>query len=73
MYLNAYLVEKMVEARLADLRAERARLARRAAARSGPGGIAPRLGAGLVRLGRWLGDGGSVAPPNGGVRVGSLR
>jgi len=68
MELNVYVAEKMAESRLSDLRAERARVARLAAAQVGPRGIG-RLRDALVRLRRRLAAGGPVARRNAGMRV----
>jgi hypothetical protein len=64
MDLNSYAVEKLAEARLSELRAQRARRARLAAANVLPRGIAPRLGVALVRLGRWLAGGDATVATN---------
>lgn len=69
MDFNAYVVEKLTETRLADLRAAGARAALVASVRVEPRGVGPAVGAALIRLGRWLAPG-DVAAPNGGVRVG---
>jgi len=69
MDFNTYAVEKMVEGRLADLRAAGARAALLASARVGPRGVGPAIGGALIRLGRWLAQGEVVAAPNAGVRV----
>jgi hypothetical protein len=68
MELNLYVAEKMAEARLGDLRAERARIARLAAARVRPRGIV-RLRDALVRLRRRLAPGDPVAGRDAGMRV----
>jgi hypothetical protein len=68
MDFNTYAAEKMVEVRLADLRAARARATLLASARIGPRGVGPMVGRALIRLGRWLAQG-EVAAPNAGVRV----
>jgi hypothetical protein len=69
MDFNTYVAEKMMEARLADLRAAGARAALLASARVGPRGVGPAVGGALIRLGRWLAQGEVVAGPNAGVRV----
>lgn len=69
MDFNLYAVEKMVEVRLADLRAAGGRAALIASARVGPRGVGPAVGGALIRLGRWLAQGEVVAAPNAGVRV----
>jgi hypothetical protein len=69
MDFNTYAAEKMMEARLADLRAAGARAALLASARVGPRGVGPAVGGALIRLGRWLAQGEVVAGPNAGVRV----
>ena len=69
MDFNIYAVEKMVEVRLADLRAAGARAALIISARVGPRGVGPAVGGALIRLGRWLAQGEVVAAPNAGVRV----
>ena len=69
MDFNTYAVEKMMEVRLADLRAAGAREALLASARVGPRGVGPAVGGALIRLGRWLAQGEVGAAPNAGVRV----
>jgi len=69
MDFNTYAAEKMVEVRLADLRAAGARAGLLASARVGPRGVGPAVGSALIRLGRWLAQGEVVAAPNAGVRV----
>ncbi len=69
MDFNTYAAEKMVEVRLADLRAAGARAVLLASARVGPRGVGPAVGGALIRLGRWLAQGEVVAAPNAGVRV----
>lgn len=69
MDFNTYAVEKMVEVRLADLRAAGTRAALIASVRVGPRGVGPAVGGALIRLGRWLAQGEVVAAPNAGVRV----
>jgi hypothetical protein len=69
MDYNAYVVEKLAETRLTDLRAAGARAALAGSVRVEPRGVGPAVGAALIRLGRWLAPG-DVAAPNGGVRVG---
>lgn len=66
MDTNSYVVEKLVAARLAEMRAERARraLVEEAEPRKG---LASGLGAALVRLGGWFAPG-APARPNAGVR-----
>lgn len=61
MELNVYIAEKIAESRLNDLRAERARIARLAAAQVRPRGIG-RLRDALGRLRRRLAPGGRRAP-----------
>lgn len=68
MDLNAYVAEKIAEARLRDLRAERAGVARLAAAQVRPRGLV-RLRDALVRLRRRLAPGGAVARRNASMRV----
>ena len=72
MDVSDYITEKMAAARLDELREQSARLALLDRARGGPRGLAPRLGAALVRLGRWLARAG-VPGRNGGVRVARVR
>jgi len=69
MDFNTYAAEKMVEVRLADLRAAGARAALLASARVGPRGVGPAVGRVLIRLGRWLAEGEVVAVANAGVRA----
>ena len=69
MDLGVYVTEKLVAVRLAELRAESARWAVLEAARPRRRGMGPRLGAGLIRLGRWLAQGDAQAGQNAGVRV----
>jgi len=69
MDFNTYAAEKMAEARLTDLRAAAARAALIESARVGPRGVGPAVGGALIRLGRWLTQGETVAAPNAGVRV----
>ena len=69
MDFNAYVVEKLAETRLADLRAACAQATLAGSARAEPRGVRPAVGSALIRLGRWLAPG-EVAAPNGGVRVG---
>ena len=52
--MNIYVVEKLVEARLAEARLERYRIALARSARAGQGGISATLGATLIRIGQWL-------------------
>jgi hypothetical protein len=66
---NVYAIEVMVAQRLADLRAAGARAALVESGGSGHRGAAVVVGAGLIRLGRWLAQGEGVAAPNAGVRV----
>jgi hypothetical protein len=72
MDVSDYITEKMAAARLDDLREQSARLALLDQARGGRRGLAPRLGAVLVRLGRWLARD-AVPGRNGGVRVARVR
>ena len=72
MDVSDYITEKMAAARLEELREQSARLALLDQARAGRPGLAPRLGAVLVRLGRWLARDG-VPGRNGGVRVARVR
>ena len=67
MDVNVYAVSKLAEARLNDLRAERARIALLESLRGPRRPLAERLGAALIRAGRWLsGDAASpVARPDG--------
>jgi hypothetical protein len=57
MYLNVYAVSKIAEARLTELREERARIALLESVRDPRAGVGARVGAALIRLGRWLGAG----------------
>ena len=69
MDINVYAIEKIVEGRLADLRAAGARARLVASARVGPRGMGRAVGGALIRLGRWLAQGEVGAAPNAGVRV----
>jgi hypothetical protein len=69
MDLGVYVTEKLVAVRLAELRAESARVAALAAARPRRRGMGARLGAGLIRLGQWLAQGDAQVGQNAGVRV----
>jgi hypothetical protein len=69
MDFNAYVVEKLAESRLADLRAAGTQAALAESVRVAPRGMGPAVGSALIRLGRWLAPGDATAP-NGGVRVG---
>jgi hypothetical protein len=71
MDFSVYITEQLVAVRLAELRAQSARLAAIAAARPSQA-ASQRVGAALVRLGRWL-AGGDVPGQNAGVRVTPLR
>jgi hypothetical protein len=55
--------------RLADLRAARARWVLIESARGPRRGMSAALGAALIRLGRRLAPGETIAAPNAGVRV----
>jgi hypothetical protein len=72
MDVSDYITEKMAAIRLEELRDQSARLALLDRVRGGRRGLAPRLGAALVRLGRWLARVGVVGR-NGGVRVARVR
>ena len=72
MDVSDYVMEKMAATRLEELRAHSARLALLERARGGRRGLARRLGAALVRLGRWLVRDG-IPGRNGRVRVARVR
>ena len=55
MYLNVYAASKIAESRLADLRAERARIALLESVRGPRRSLPARVGAMLIRAGQWLG------------------
>lgn len=61
MDLNSYGIEKMAEARLAELRAVSARAALLASLRPKGHGARAALGEALIRAGRWLLRDGAVA------------
>lgn len=69
MELSVYVVEKLAAVRLDELRAEGRRVALLEAVRRPRSGLAPGLGAALIRLGRWLGPGDPVVDGKAGVRV----
>ena len=73
MDVSAYAVEKLAASRLADLRAERSRLALLEDAREGRPGVASALGVALVRLGRWLAPAGSTGGGRAGGASAALR
>jgi hypothetical protein len=54
MDMNIYVTEKLMEARLRELRAASERAALLGSARSGRGGIRTVLGRGLIQAGRWM-------------------
>lgn len=64
MDLNVYAVSKIAEARLAELREDRARIALLDSVRDPRPGVRARLGAALIRVGEWLGAG---EPAGGGA------
>lgn len=69
MDFNLYATEKMAAGRLADLRTASAQAALVRAARIGPRGVRPVLGAALIRLGHWLAPDEAGVASNPGVRV----
>ncbi len=69
MDLNVYSVEKLVEVRLAELRAAGRRAALIESVRVGPRGMGAAVGGALIRLGHWLAQREAVTAPNAGVRV----
>jgi hypothetical protein len=54
MDMNIYVAEKLVEARLAEARAERHRIALAQSVRAAHRGMGAELGAALIRIGQWL-------------------
>lgn len=68
MDFNTYATEKIVAARLDDLRAASARVALIQTAGS-PRGVGSAVGVALIRLGHWLAPDEPGAAPNAGVRV----
>jgi hypothetical protein len=69
MELSVYVVEKLAAVRLDELRAEGRRIALLEAVRRPRSGLASGLGAGLIRLRRWLAQGDPVVGGKAGVRV----
>lgn len=61
MYLNVYAASKIAEARLAELREERARVALLESLRDPRRSLGARLGAALIRAGQRLGAGAPTA------------
>jgi hypothetical protein len=61
MDLNSYGMEKLAEARLAELRAASARAALLASLRPAGHGARAALGEALIRAGRWLLRDGAIA------------
>jgi hypothetical protein len=51
---NVYVLDKLAEARLNEMRAERAHVALLDSLRGPRRGLVERLGAGLIRAGQWL-------------------
>ncbi len=68
MYLNEYAASKIVEIRLSELRAERARIALLQSVREPRLPLFARVGAALIRAGQWLSAGEPV--PGGPARRG---
>jgi hypothetical protein len=68
MDYNIYATEKLAAARLADLRAARARAALAESSRGPRRGLGRVVGQVLIRVGRRLAEGAAVTAANAGVR-----
>jgi hypothetical protein len=73
MDFNVYAAERLAEARLADLRGHRARIALLGAAGRPRHRVLRSLGTALIRVGHWLARRDAVGARNAGVRVAPLR
>jgi hypothetical protein len=69
MDFGIYVTERMVAARLDELRAEGRRRALLRTARAPGSRVGTGLGIALIRIGRWLAPGDPGAARNGGVRL----